>query len=35
MNERWRNCLGHQSRDFRKLEDFYSTRFVPTGWKLE
>ena len=35
MSERWCECPGHQSRDFRELTDFYSTHFVPTGWRLE
>lgn len=26
---------GHRSRDFGDLTDFYSTHFVPTGWRLE
>lgn len=35
MSERWCECPEHQSRDFRELTDFYSTHFIPTGWRLE
>lgn len=35
MSKRWCECPEHQSRDFRGLTDFYSTHFVPTGWRLE
>lgn len=35
MSERWCECPGHQSQDFRDLTDFYSRYFIPTGWKLE
>ena len=35
MSERWCECPGHQSHDFRELTDFYSTKFLPVGWSLE
>ena len=35
MSERWCECPEHQSHDFRELTDFYSTHFLPTGWRLE
>ncbi len=35
MSEKWCECKGHRSRDFRKLTDFYSTHFLPVGWRLE
>lgn len=35
MSERWCECPEHQSHDFRELTDFYSTHFIPTGWRLE
>jgi len=35
MSNRWCECPGHQNHDFRELTDFYSTHFLPTGWRLE
>lgn len=35
MSQRWCECPGHQSRDFRKLTDHYCAHFIPTGWSLE
>ena len=35
MSDRWCECPGHQSHDFRELTDFYSMHFLPTGWRLE
>lgn len=35
MSERWCECPGHESRDFRELTDHYCAHFIPTGWELE
>lgn len=35
MSERWCECPGHQSHDFRELTDHYCAHFIPTGWRLE